>query len=88
MLVITDLGRGLLLGSIPLAAWFGWLTFTVGSLIGAFVVERAIKWIGLGGGVALGSLLWAIGSLCLPLAGLWDAGFLFAIGATFGASIK
>lgn len=63
----------------------------VGSLIGAFVAERATKWGGLGGGVALGSLLWAIGTLCLPLAGLWERGFLFAGGgeaiAAIGATI-
>lgn len=63
----------------------------VGSLIGAFMAERATTWVGLGGGVALGSLLWAIGSICLPLAGLWERGFLFAGGgqalAAIGATI-
>lgn len=63
----------------------------VGSLIGAFVTERATHWLGLGRGVALGSLLWAIGALCLPLAGLWDVGWLIAgVGeaiAAIGATI-
>lgn len=50
----------------------------VGSLIGAFITQRATYWLGLGRGVALGSLLWAVGALCLPLAGLLAENWLLA----------
>jgi MFS family permease len=50
----------------------------VGSLVGAFVAARATHWLGLERGVALGSLLWAFGAFCLPLAGLLDTGLLLA----------
>lgn len=62
----------------------------VGSLIGAFVAARVTTWFGIGAGVVLGSLLWAVGALCLPLAGLFGPNLLLvgagqaiiAIGAT------
>jgi Na+/melibiose symporter-like transporter len=62
-----------------------------GSLVGALLAARTARGIGTGNAIILGSLLWAVGALVVPIAGLVGASlpfiFLGHAVAEFGATI-